>query len=42
MKKKGQIKPMTVGTSLHDIATRIVGKDDKVDRARITTGDCVK
>lgn len=35
------IKPMTVGQSLYDIAVLIVGKDGKIDRARITKGDCV-
>ena len=33
---------MKIGTSLYDIAALIVGKDGKIDRARITTGDCVK
>jgi hypothetical protein len=38
---KKNIKPIAIGKSLYDIATLIVGKDGKIDRARITTGDCV-
>lgn len=41
MKKVKQVKPMSIGKSLFDIATLIVGKDGKIDRARVTTGDCV-
>ncbi|MGW8184621.1 MAG: hypothetical protein ACWGHO_00740 [Candidatus Moraniibacteriota bacterium] len=39
---ESKVKPITVGKSLRDVSTQAVGKDGKVDRTRVTKGDCVK
>lgn len=39
---KTKIKPIVIGKSLKSVASQAVGKDGKVDRTRVTKGDCVK
>lgn len=39
---KSKVKPIVIGKSLRDVSAQSVGKDGKVDRTRVTKGDCVK
>ncbi len=39
---KIKIKPIAIGKSLKDVSVQTIGKDGRVDRTRVTKGDCVK